>query len=43
IRQIQKVKLDDTDMITIINILDKYKQKQMKEIETKDKADELEE
>ncbi|KAA6359732.1 MAG: hypothetical protein EZS28_044741 [Streblomastix strix] len=35
IRQIQKVKLDDTDIITIINILDKYKQKQ---IETKDEA-----
>ncbi|KAA6363288.1 MAG: hypothetical protein EZS28_041185 [Streblomastix strix] len=36
IRQIQKMKLDETDIITIINILDKYKQKQMKEIETKD-------
>ncbi|KAA6369574.1 MAG: hypothetical protein EZS28_034901 [Streblomastix strix] len=43
IRQIQKVKLDDTDILTILNILDKYKQKQMKEIETKDEADESEE
>ncbi|KAA6361963.1 MAG: hypothetical protein EZS28_042510, partial [Streblomastix strix] len=42
IRQIQKVKLDEQDIITIINILDKYKQKQMKEIETKDEADESE-
>ncbi|KAA6379242.1 MAG: hypothetical protein EZS28_025233 [Streblomastix strix] len=37
IRQIQKMKLDDTDIITIINILDKYKQNQLKEItENKD-------
>ncbi|KAA6360157.1 MAG: hypothetical protein EZS28_044316 [Streblomastix strix] len=34
IRQIQKVKLDDTDIITILNILDKYKQKKMKEIQS---------
>ncbi|KAA6368653.1 MAG: hypothetical protein EZS28_035820 [Streblomastix strix] len=44
IRQIQKVKLDETDIITILNILDKYKQNQLKEIETKDEdeADETE-
>ncbi|KAA6370807.1 MAG: hypothetical protein EZS28_033668 [Streblomastix strix] len=42
IRQIQKVKLDEPDILTILNILDKYKQKQMKEIETKDE-DEVDE
>ncbi|KAA6378787.1 MAG: hypothetical protein EZS28_025688 [Streblomastix strix] len=40
IRQIQKVKLDETDIITIINILDKYKQKQMKEITENNNEDE---
>ncbi|KAA6363801.1 MAG: hypothetical protein EZS28_040671 [Streblomastix strix] len=45
IRQIQKVKLDETDIITIINILDKYKQKQIQvtpENNKKDEADETE-
>ncbi|KAA6379968.1 MAG: hypothetical protein EZS28_024507 [Streblomastix strix] len=40
IRQIQKVKLDETDTITIINILDKYKQSQLKEITENNDEDE---